>query len=165
MIARPLRRPRLVVVAPWVSLAVRLVLAGIFLAAGGLKVIDPQTSVQAVHAYQLLPAGLERVVGWGLPFLEIALGLLLVAGVFARVVAVASAALLGTFIVAVLSASGRGLTIDCGCFGDGGSVAAGQTAYGVEVGRDLGLLVLAGWLIWQPRSRYSLDRPEEEQQA
>ena len=51
---------------------------------------DPQASVAAVGAYELLPAGLETVVGWGLPFAEIALGLLLLAGVATRAAAAAS---------------------------------------------------------------------------
>ena len=50
------------------------------LVAGALKVVDPQASVAAVRAYELLPTGLETLVGWGLPFLEVGLGLLLVAG-------------------------------------------------------------------------------------
>jgi hypothetical protein len=36
-------------------------------------------------------------------------------------------------------------------------VAPGQTAYGMEILRDIGLLLLALWLIWQPRSRLALD--------
>jgi uncharacterized membrane protein YphA (DoxX/SURF4 family) len=159
------RESRRAAVAPWISLVVRLSLGGVFLTAGGLKVIDPQGSVQAVQAYQLLPRPLETLVGWGLPFLEIALGLLLVAGLFTRVVAVASAALLGALLAAVISVAARGLSIDCGCFGGGGAVAEGQATYGTEIVRDLGFLVLAGWLIWQPRSRYSLDRSHDEDNA
>lgn len=165
MIARTPRESRRAAVAPWISLVVRLSLGGVLLTAGGLKVIDPQGSVQAVQAYQLLPRPLETLVGWGLPFLEIALGLLLVAGLFTRVVAVASAALLGALLAAVISVAARGLSIDCGCFGGGGAVAEGQATYGTEIVRDLGFLVLAGWLIWQPRSRYSLDRSHDEDNA
>lgn len=165
MIACTPRESRRAAVAPWISLVVRLSLGGVFLTAGGLKVIDPQGSVQAVQAYQLLPRPLETLVGWGLPFLEIALGLLLVAGLFTRVVAVASAALLGALLAAVISVAARGLSIDCGCFGGGGAVAEGQATYGTEIVRDLGFLVLAGWLIWQPRSRYSLDRSHDEDNA
>lgn len=165
MIARTPRESRRAAVAPWISLVVRLSLGGVFLTAGGLKVIDPQGSVQAVQAYQLLPRPLETLVGWGLPFLEIALGLLLVAGLFTRVVAVASAALLGALLAAVISVAARGLSIDCGCFGGGGAVAEGQATYGTEIVRDLGFVVLAGWLIWQPRSRYSLDRSHDEDNA
>jgi uncharacterized membrane protein YphA (DoxX/SURF4 family) len=134
----------------------------VFLVAGGLKVIDPQSSVAAVRAYRLLPSSLVTIVGWGLPFAEIALGVLLLAGVATRLVAVASAVLLLVFIAAVTSAAARGLSIDCGCFGGGGDVAPGQTAYGTEIVRDVGLLLLAAWLVWQPRSRLTLDRFSSE---
>jgi uncharacterized membrane protein YphA (DoxX/SURF4 family) len=150
--------PRLATAALWVSTAARLVLGGVFLVAGGLKVVDPQSSVAAVRAYRLLPDSVATLVGWGLPFAEVALGLLLLAGVATRVVAAITAMLLMVFIAAVVSAAVRGLSIDCGCFGGGGDVAPGQTAYGIEIVRDVGLLLLAAWLMWQPRSRFSLDR-------
>jgi uncharacterized membrane protein YphA (DoxX/SURF4 family) len=134
------------------------VLGGVFVAAGALKVIDPQSSVAAVRAYQLLPTFLETIVGWGLPFAEIALGLLLLAGIGTRALAAATGILLLVFIFGVVSAAVRGLSIDCGCFGGGGEVPPGQTAYGTELVRDVGLLLLALWLVWQPRSRLSLDR-------
>lgn len=144
-------------VAPWISTVVRLVLAGVFLAAGAIKAVDPASSVAAVRAYELLPASLETLVGWGLPFAEIALGLLLVIGAFTRWLAVVSALVLLVFIAAVVSAAVRGLSIDCGCFGGGGSVAPGQTRYAGEILRDVGLLLLALWLVWQPRSRLALE--------
>jgi uncharacterized membrane protein YphA (DoxX/SURF4 family) len=150
--------PRLAAAALWVSTAARLVLGGVFVVAGWLKVIDPQSSVAAVRAYRLLPASVATLLGWGLPFAEVALGLLLLAGVATRVVAAITAVLLLVFIAAVASAALRGLSIDCGCFGGGGDVAPGQTAYGIEIVRDVGLLLLAAWLMWQPGSRFSLDR-------
>jgi uncharacterized membrane protein YphA (DoxX/SURF4 family) len=97
-------------------------------------------------------------VGWGLPFAEIALGLLLLAGIATRAVAAAAGILLVIFIAGVVSVAARGLSIDCGCFGGGGEVAPGQTAYGIELVRDACLLLLAVWLVWQPRSRLALDR-------
>jgi uncharacterized membrane protein YphA (DoxX/SURF4 family) len=151
-------KPRLAAAAPWVSTAARVVLGGVFLVAGGLKVIDPQSSVAAVRAYRLLPTSVATIVGWGLPFAEIALGLLLLAGVATRLVAAAVVVLLVVFIAGVASAAIRGLSIDCGCFGGGGDVAPGQTAYGSEIVRDVGLLLLALWLVWQPGSRFALDR-------
>jgi uncharacterized membrane protein YphA (DoxX/SURF4 family) len=150
--------PRLASAARWVSTAARLVLGGVFLVAGVLKAIDPQSSVAAVRAYQLLPSSFATLVGWGLPFVEIAIGLLLLAGIATRAVAGAAAILLLIFMAAVVSAAVRGLSIDCGCFGGGGEVAPGQTAYGRELVRDTGLLLLALWLVWKPRSRFALDR-------
>jgi uncharacterized membrane protein YphA (DoxX/SURF4 family) len=145
---------------PWISTVARLVVGGVLLVAGALKVIDPQSSVAAVRAYELVPAWLERPIGWGLPFLELGLGLLLVAGLFTRAAALAAGLLVGVFIIAVISAAARGLSIDCGCFGGGGQVAPGQTRYLQEILRDLGLLALCGWLVWQPRSRFALDHPD-----
>jgi uncharacterized membrane protein YphA (DoxX/SURF4 family) len=156
--APSITKPRLAAAARWVSTGARLVLGGVFLVAGLLKAIDPQSSVAAVRAYQLLPPSAVTIVGWGLPFAEIALGLLLLTGIATRAVAAGAAILLLVFIAAVVSVAARGLSIDCGCFGGGGEVAPGQTAYGIELVRDAGLLLLAVWLVWQPRSRLALDR-------
>jgi uncharacterized membrane protein YphA (DoxX/SURF4 family) len=134
------------------------VLGGVFVVAGVLKAVDPQSSVAAVSAYRLLPASLTTIVGWGLPFAEIALGLLLLAGIATRAVAAVAGVLLVIFIAGVVSAAARGLSIDCGCFGGGGQVDPGDTAYGTELVRDVGLLLLAAWLVWKPRSRFALDR-------
>jgi uncharacterized membrane protein YphA (DoxX/SURF4 family) len=156
-------RPRLAPIAPWVSTVVRLGLGGVLVAAGGLKIVDPQSSVRAVAAYEILPPGAATVVGWGLPFAEVALGLLLILGAFTRVVASISAGLLVVFIAAVISAAVRGLSIDCGCFGGGGQMAPGQTNYAAEVARDVGFLAMAVWLVWRPRSHLALepsDTPE-----
>lgn len=139
----------------WVSTAARLVLGAVLLVAGVLKVADPQASVAAVRAYELLPAGMVTVVGWGLPFAEVLLGMVLLVGIAVRPAAIAAAGLLAVFVAAVASAAARGLSIDCGCFGSGGPVPAGQTAYGTEIARDLGLLALAAWLVARPESRLS----------
>jgi uncharacterized membrane protein YphA (DoxX/SURF4 family) len=142
--------------APWISTAARLALGAVLVVAGALKIADPQASVAAVRAYELLPTGLATIVGWGLPFLELVLGLLLLTGIAVRPTALATAVLLAVFVAAVASAAARGLSIDCGCFGSGGAVPPGQTAYGAEIARDLALLAAAGWLVARPQSRLSL---------
>jgi uncharacterized membrane protein YphA (DoxX/SURF4 family) len=134
----------------------RVVLGAVFLVAGALKVPDPAAAVRAVRAYQLLPEPVVAPVAFGLPVLEIAVGLALVLGVFVRTAAIASAVLLFVFLVGVGSAWARGLQIDCGCFGNGGEVAAGDTAYPTEVLRDLALLLLALALALRPSSRLAL---------
>jgi uncharacterized membrane protein YphA (DoxX/SURF4 family) len=87
-----------------------------------------------------------------LPWLEIGLGVALLAGVATRLVAAFSAALLLVFVAGVTQAWARGLSIDCGCFGGGGAVTPGETAYGRELLRDVGFLLLAGWLVVRPRT-------------
>jgi uncharacterized membrane protein YphA (DoxX/SURF4 family) len=146
---------------PWVGLAARLILAIALGAAGVLKVADPDASIRAVTAYELLPSGVERIIGYGLPFVEIALALLLLVGLATRFAAAASGVLMTVFIAAVGSALARGLSIDCGCFGGGGEVSPSETRYFQEILRDAGLLLVAGWLVAFPASKYSLDPPSD----
>ncbi|MFJ2861771.1 MauE/DoxX family redox-associated membrane protein [Kitasatospora sp. NPDC087314] len=141
----------------WLGTAVRLGLAVVWGWAGLAKIADPAEAAQAVRAYEILPEGLVKPIGYALPFLELALALLLVIGLGVRLVAGVSALLLLTFIAGIASAWARGITIDCGCFGGGGHVDASQTEYLQEILRDTGFLLLAGWLLWRPRTRFSVD--------
>jgi len=79
-------RSRVDIAWPWLALVARLVLGGVWLAAGAAKIGDPEASVRAVRAYQLVPDPLERAVGYSLPLLEICLGVLLVIGLAQRLV-------------------------------------------------------------------------------
>jgi uncharacterized membrane protein YphA (DoxX/SURF4 family) len=146
-------------VALWAATAGRVLLGGVFVVAGVLKIPDPAAAVRAVRAYRLLPEVLVGPVAFGMPVVEIAVGLALLAGVFVRAAAIAAAVLLVVFMAAVSSAWVRGLQIDCGCFGGGGQVAAGETAYGTELLRDGALLLVALALAARPRSRLALGRP------
>ncbi|MFI7598832.1 MauE/DoxX family redox-associated membrane protein [Actinoplanes sp. NPDC049681] len=142
----------------WISTAARLGLAAVWLVAGGLKVGDLAASGRAVNAYQLFPYEVAKTIGAAQPFLEIALGLLLLAGLAVRLSAGISVALLVIFIAGIVSAWTRGLQIDCGCFSSGGQLGAGaDPAYGWDIARDAAFLVLAGILLWRPRTRFSID--------
>ncbi len=147
----------------WVATAARLALAAVWLVAGGTKVGDLAASGRAVNAYRVMPYEVAKIVGAALPFVEIALGLLLLAGMATRLAAGISTGLLVVFVAGIASAWARGLSIDCGCFGSGGELAAGQDpTYGTEIARDLGFLALAGFLLVWPRSRLSVDGYLEE---
>ena len=65
---------------PIITLLARLVLGGVLLAAGGLKVFKPTESANAVAAYKVLPTNLSHLVGYALPWLEVAIALLLIIG-------------------------------------------------------------------------------------
>jgi len=144
---------------PWLGTLVRLGLAAVWLFAGAAKVGDLAGSGRAVNAYQVMPFEVAKVIGAALPFVEIALGVLLVVGLATRAAAAISSALLLVFIAGISSAWARGLSIDCGCFGSGGQLAAGQSpSYAPEIARDIGFLVLAAFLLVWPRTRLSVDR-------
>jgi uncharacterized membrane protein YphA (DoxX/SURF4 family) len=135
----------------------RLGLAAVWLVSGAIKAADPDQTYIAVRAYDVLPTDVVSVVATVLPWLELALGVLLLVGLGTRAVAVLSALVLVVFVAGVVQAWARGLSIDCGCFGGGGQVAPDATAYGTEVLRDVGFLLLAGWLIFRPHTLFALD--------
>ena len=141
----------------WTSTAARLVLGAVWAWAAIAKIAGPEQAAIAVRAYRILPEALVKPVAWGLPFLELAIAVLLLTGIRTRLAAFLSLGLLAVFVAGVASAWARGLSIDCGCFG-GGGVAPGvdATTYATEIARDAGLMVLSAWLAWRPASRLSL---------
>jgi uncharacterized membrane protein YphA (DoxX/SURF4 family) len=159
--ARPVIRGGWPVIQPWLTTAARAGLAIVLGLAGWAKVTEPLSLQKlAVRSYQILPEGMVGVVGVGLPVLELALAGLLVLGFATRLAAVASALLLVVFIGGIISVWARGLSIDCGCFGGGGAAPRSGmgTRYLLEILRDLGFLVVAGWIVVLPKSRLALDR-------
>ena len=142
----------------WLTLFARVVLGGTLLAAGALKVGNLQKSAMAVRAYELLPVPLANFIGYTLPWIEIGVGLLLILGVATKTVAVIGATNMLVFIIAIAQAWARGLSIDCGCFGGGGSVAPEDTKYLSEIIRDLGLFALGIYLYLYPKGRFALDK-------
>ncbi|MCK9893319.1 DoxX family protein [Frankia sp. AgB32] len=142
-----------------VSTVLRLVLGAVWLAAGLLKVNDPDGMLRSARAFRILPEALVQPVAYAVPFLEIALGLLLIVGLAVRVTAIVSALMFATYIAAIASAAARGLRIDCGCFSSGGDLTAdAPTHYTSELIRDSLLLAAAALLAWRPAGYLSADR-------
>lgn len=145
-------------VADLVGLAARLVLGGVLLVAGGLKLGNPRGAARAVQGYDVMPFEVAKYLGYALPWVEVIIGLLLVLGLFTRINALLGTLLMVAFVIGIAQAWARGLTIDCGCFGGGGDVAADETKYGQEIARDLGLALCGVWLVVRRRTALSLDR-------
>ena len=102
----------------------RFILGAIFLYAAYTKLSQPLSLFAlSIDSYQLLPDWAVFGVAYTLPFLELALGLLLLIGWGLRWVATATAVILGTFFILMLRSYGKGLAIDCGCFGVGESLS------------------------------------------
>lgn len=149
--------------APWLTLAGRLALGGVLLVAGYLKAGNAAKSKMAVRAYEVLPISIANLLGEILPWLEIGAGLLLILGVAVKWSSIFAAALMFTFVAAIAQAWARGLSIDCGCFGGGGQVAAAKTRYLEEILRDLGLAITALYLIRYPLGRFGMEKSRENQ--
>lgn len=144
--------------SPWFALLARLILGGVLLVAGFLKYQHLDKSQMAVRAYELLPIAIANFLGISLPFLEMAVGILLILGAAIRISAAIGGLLMLTFIIGISQAWARGLSIDCGCFGGGGQVAPGATNYLPEILRDTALALMAIYLFRFPQSKFGLDR-------
>jgi uncharacterized membrane protein YphA (DoxX/SURF4 family) len=149
---------------PWIGLLARLGLGGVLLYAGYLKAFTPDKSMMAVRAYEILPIWLANIMGIVLPWLEMGAGLLLILGIAVRYVSIFGAALMVAFIIAISQAWARGLSIDCGCFGDGGAVDPSETKYLETILRDIGFAFLGFWLIRYPVTKFALEKNNSLQQ-
>lgn len=98
-----------------------LLVGGYFLMAGATKLIDPVAFFQSILNYQLVGEDLAWLAALYLPFLEIVAALALIIPRTRLAGLVWLAALLLVFQAALASAWVRGLDIDCGCVGSGGS--------------------------------------------
>lgn len=143
---------------PWVGLLARLGLAAVWIFAASTK-FDLAETTRSVRNYRIgWPDGMNVLIGHSLPFLEMGLGILLLLGLFTRLSATVTAVMMIAFIIGIASAWYRGLAIDCGCFGTGGTVAPDQTQYPKRIAEDIGFLLMAAWLIRFPRTKFSADR-------
>jgi uncharacterized membrane protein YphA (DoxX/SURF4 family) len=146
---------------PWIGLLARLGLGGVLLYAGYLKAFTPEKSMMAVRAYELLPIWLANIFGLVLPWIEIGAGILLIIGVGIRYAAIFGSALMIAFIFAIAQAWARGLSIDCGCFGDGGAIDPSETKYLETILRDIGFALLGFYLIRYPVTRFALEKKNQ----
>ncbi len=135
---------------------IRLFLGIVWIWSASLKIGSPREFLLVVRAFDATPEWLTKAIAFGLPVLELALGVLLIVGIVVRLAAAASAVLFVIFLIGVIQAAARGLKLDCGCFGSGGQTA-GATHYTWDILRDIGLLALALFLVWWPVTRLSLD--------
>ena len=150
---------------PWIGLVCRLTLGGVLFVAGYLKIDKLEVSQMAVRSYELLPIPIANFLGQTLPFFEVVIGLLLILGAATRAVAALGGFTMFIFIIAIGQAWARGLNIDCGCFGGGGTVAPGETRYLQEILRDAGLAALALFLIRYPLTKFAVDKDPNRSNA
>ncbi|MFO7716165.1 cation diffusion facilitator family transporter [Desulfosarcina sp.] len=127
-------------IQPVVFHTLRLLLGVVFLYASYDKILHPQAFAQVVYNYQILPGAAVNLAALTLPWLELLLGLCLIAGVWLPGATALSSGLLAVFIGALVFNRLRGLDIHCGCF----STESTRGPAGLwTVLRDVGFLVVA----------------------
>lgn len=132
---------------PVVLWLVRVVLAGVFLAAAVPKILHPGDFALSVFRYQLAPYEVVNLVAIFLPLIELCCALALLAIPRLRDAALCvMAGMLSLFTAAMLLNIWRGIDISCGCFSQDAS--AGPMGW-LNVARNAALLGLCIWGLLQ----------------
>ena len=102
------------------ALVLRVLLGGIFLYAAWTKLRAPwEVFAISIDSYQVLPLRAVELLARTLPWFELAVGILLIAGLWLRAAAAAASLLLMVFFGLMVRAYATGQQINCGCFGPG----------------------------------------------
>ena len=99
----------------------RLTIGGVFMYAAVEKVLNPGAFAIAVRGYKLIPFSLSNLFAIAVSWSELVAAAFLILGILTRKAAGAILILLLVFIAAISTVLVRGMVIDCGCFGEGGS--------------------------------------------
>ncbi|MEW6078181.1 MAG: cation diffusion facilitator family transporter [Thermodesulfobacteriota bacterium] len=137
----------------------RLFLGGVFLYASYDKIIHPQAFAQAVCDYQILPDVLISPAALILPWVELLIGLCLVAGFWLPGAVGISTGLMTIFIAALAFNLARGLNIHCGCFS---TEATEGPADLWTIARDVSFLIVSLVLAWLVFFKPGKNRPHTE---
>ena len=99
-----------------IALLCRVILGIVLIYASIDKIVHPAEFAKAIGNYNVLPFGLENLLGIVLPVLELLVGICLVLGIMIDGSAIITAGMMVVFIIALSQALFRGIDIDCGCF-------------------------------------------------
>jgi uncharacterized membrane protein YphA (DoxX/SURF4 family) len=128
----------------WLS---RCILAAIFLYSGYVKVQAPLQFASAISGYKLFPENFVFPIATYFPWVEIALGLLLLSGWKIRYVSLAATGLLLFFTAMLTITYFRGIEANCGCFSFNDRISLKTIA------RDSLFLIPALFLVVETRLR------------
>lgn len=103
--------------SPYFLLFARLCVGGVFLASAVGKMMDREATAVSMSRYPFLPAGFGRFIAYVFPVIELAVGLMLILGLFTRPAALAAALLFVLFTGLVIYDLSRGSDQSCHCFG------------------------------------------------
>jgi uncharacterized membrane protein YphA (DoxX/SURF4 family) len=130
----------------WAQVAARLIMAGIFIYASIDKIAYPAAFAKDVYNYQILPDALINLTALILPWLEMFLGLCLVAGIWLPGAVITVNGLLIVFMASLIFNLARGLDVNCGCFSTGSDAPA--ISAGWYLLRDVGFLAVGVFLFY-----------------
>ncbi len=95
----------------------RLILGGVFIWAGIIKITNPLGFAQDISNYQILPQSISFFLALFLPWIEVICGVFIITGLFLRSSSLFLSGLLGGFLILMIVTLIRGIDVECGCFG------------------------------------------------
>ena len=135
-------------------LTARVMVGGLLVATGALKVGHPAALAAAVASFRLLPPAVVGPMALALPYVELLVGLYLLAGLFTQIAAVVAAVQFLAYGSAVASAVVRHIPAGCGCFGPHDTAVADWP----HAAFDLVLAIVAGFIARYAPGALALDR-------
>jgi uncharacterized membrane protein YphA (DoxX/SURF4 family) len=133
---------------------IRVLLGGLLVAAGTLKVGHPAELASNIAGFRLLPADVVGPLALALPYIELLLGAYLIAGLFTRTIAIIATAQFLLYAAAIGSAVLRHIPVNCGCFGPNDSAAADWP----HAAFDLMLAAAAAFIAYAAPGSLAIDR-------
>lgn len=100
----------------WIEMLLRWGLGLVFVVASLHKISNPADFAQIVYGYDVFPAPTINAIAITIPFIELTIGLALIAGVYPRAAAAIVSTLLLAFMAVITFNLLRGHVFDCGCF-------------------------------------------------
>ncbi|MFC2160214.1 MauE/DoxX family redox-associated membrane protein [Acidobacteriota bacterium] len=95
----------------------RLIVGGVFIWAGIIKITNPLGFAQDIANYQIFPQSLSFFLALVLPWIEVICGVFVLTGFFLRSSSAFLGCLLAGFLVLIIVTLIRGIDVECGCFG------------------------------------------------
>jgi uncharacterized membrane protein YphA (DoxX/SURF4 family) len=132
----------------------RVLVGGLLIVTGALKVGHAPDLAAAIAGFRLLPAGAVGPLALALPFFELLLGGYLVVGLFTRTAAIVAAAQFVIYGGAIATAVLRHLPANCGCFGPNDVAVADWP----HVAFDLALALLSALVAYRAPGILAADR-------
>ena len=141
-----------------VKIVLRLLLGGLFVFGGYLKLESPFGFAFAIKGFKLaLPDHLVIDIAFMVPWSEMLAGLCLIFGFFTRGAGLVIAGMMALFILGIASVIWRGLDVHCGCFGKLDFICTGGLGW-CHIIRNTVLGSIGGYLAVVGAGPWSLDR-------
>jgi uncharacterized membrane protein YphA (DoxX/SURF4 family) len=139
--------------SPYFLLFARLFVGGVFVVSGIAKWLDKPGTEANMSRYRFLPIGSGKLIAAVFPVLELAVGLLLVLGLFTTAAALGAVALFAVFTVLIVYDLSRGENASCHCFGR----LSDEKLTPMAVVRNLVLMALSLFVAFGPAGWFALD--------